>query len=628
MKLSLRNLALAGTIMVAGVAMAQDAAVNVTCKWKHDLTSYGTADTRFGTGVNGKIYFANKTANVVSVVDADGESVYATGVCAGLAITSDDAGNLLVNSADAGWPGATCGSKFVIIKTDGTQVPLEIVYPEDVEVARIDQLGRIAGDMTSAEGAYLYMTPNGGTVFTVKIAECEQVVDAFDYPTIDGVAPAAVNTSSVAQPLYTFEELEDLGDEAVNGFALRNRSTKTIFYRDFDNSDWVKFPLGATANTQEGFDVFSLGDAYYTVQPAKKAANYESTFIIVDAEGNTIYTEESDPLGNGSQCFGSYVARKVADNKVELYQFVPTPVGARAALYEITLPGGEEPVAPLYICGGMTGWDPANPGEFTYADGLYYYAFEAGSAPVFKISTTKGTSSADWTGFNAGGFNVEFGNSLQGAGEYTLVPNADPANIELPQGTWNITVDLAASLLIVDGTADAFEAPELYLRGVIQGLDHWNSMAYKFVREENLSENGEVVYTLQVEGGLQAGDEFKIDDGNWGQHQYTIKDSSVKVSHGQTFEFCANGLGNTNNTSVAAAVEPHATLTFYLNPDRQASHWLTVNKSTGVEDVEVAEEAAPATFYNLQGVQVNAENLPAGVYVKVANGKASKVVVK
>lgn len=42
----------------------------------------------------------------------------------------------------------------------------------------------------------------------------------------------------------------------------------------------------------------------------------------------------------------------------------------------------------------------------------------------------------------------------------------------------------------------------------------------------------------------------------------------------------------------------------------------------------VADANAPVKFYNLQGVEVTGENLPAGIYVRMQGNKASKVLVK
>lgn len=53
----------------------------------------------------------------------------------------------------------------------------------------------------------------------------------------------------------------------------------------------------------------------------------------------------------------------------------------------------------------------------------------------------------------------------------------------------------------------------------------------------------------------------------------------------------------------------------------------TANQQTGVEGIE-AENEAPARYYNLNGVEVNGENLLPGIYVKHQGGNASKVIVK
>jgi len=55
---------------------------------------------------------------------------------------------------------------------------------------------------------------------------------------------------------------------------------------------------------------------------------------------------------------------------------------------------------------------------------------------------------------------------------------------------------------------------------------------------------------------------------------------------------------------------------------------LSDKKATGIEDVTVADEDAPAEYYNLSGMRVNGENLTPGIYVKRQGGKATKVYVK
>lgn len=62
-----------------------------------------------------------------------------------------------------------------------------------------------------------------------------------------------------------------------------------------------------------------------------------------------------------------------------------------------------------------------------------------------------------------------------------------------------------------------------------------------------------------------------------------------------------------------------------------ASGKFKVNASgtlTGRADIEVADEDAPAQYFNLNGVRVNGDNLPAGLYIRRQGGKATKVVVR
>ena len=65
---------------------------------------------------------------------------------------------------------------------------------------------------------------------------------------------------------------------------------------------------------------------------------------------------------------------------------------------------------------------------------------------------------------------------------------------------------------------------------------------------------------------------------------------------------------------------------FLYKGDQVYMHQIAVNfdVTTGIDAIEAVD--SDARYFNLQGVEVkNPEN---GVYVKVANGKVSKVIVK
>ena len=150
-------------------------------------------------------------------------------------------------------------------------------------------------------------------------------------------------------------------------------------------------------------------------------------------------------------------------------------------MYEITLPG-EEPAKSLYIAGGVNGWDPANPLEFTLGeDGKYTYELAQTGTDGFKISTAKGT----WDEFNAGVLGVNEDACLPG-NTYTLVPGKDK-NINVPTGNYTLTVDLEALTLDIQGEA-TFTAPDLYLLG---DFNEWTaSDAYKMTSNGEVNEDG------------------------------------------------------------------------------------------------------------------------------------------
>lgn len=54
---------------------------------------------------------------------------------------------------------------------------------------------------------------------------------------------------------------------------------------------------------------------------------------------------------------------------------------------------------------------------------------------------------------------------------------------------------------------------------------------------------------------------------------------------------------------------------------------VSTEKPSGVANVEAVANVAPV-YYTIQGVRVSENNLTPGIYVKVANGKATKIVVK
>ena len=421
----------------------------------------------------------------------------------------------------------------------------------------------------------------------------------------------------------TMEELLGLSDLYNEGAYYRSDANYQIQGIDEAGEAWVTDFVRPTNFNQHGWDIIYMGENEYQLVSGQRGGHWTCAWCIADKDGKILVNREvSDytaALANGN---GSMLnVRYVDENTVEVYQLYVTAAAGYAAMWTVKFPGGDEPqpAAPLYMWGNTDGlgWDPAAPAELTAENGVYSYSFPANVKPSFKFATAKGT----WPEINAACYNVVEGNSLPGAGTYTLVmnnyeENDYPSNIDLPNGTWNIKIDLANLTLTVDGEANT-AAPDYWFRGSLNG---WGTGdAYKFIPTGDTSANGEIVYKLTIPDGVEAEAEFKIADGSWGD----VFSNGGTISEKTTYEFYHSN--SVANTKFGVAIKP-LYLTFYYNPEAGKSSWLQVSDTDAVEDIAVDANEAEAVYYNFQGVRV--QNVVPGAYIKVVGDKASKVIVR
>lgn len=372
----------AAVVAVAAPAIAAET-VTVKTDWYKTYTT-NRNESRFGAGFGGKVYFNDKANGKVMTIDKDGNvEEYAAVEGLGTGIAIDDAGNVLVNT---GFPGAVSGSNFVIISAaDKSQTKLTLDINEGnagLAAARVDQLGRVAGNLLSEDGAFFFITMNGAsTVTTIFVQNGAQAMGDLSY-LMSEPAPISMNTSTCAQPLFDFDTLVGMGDDARKaGFAVRNRGNQKVYY--YDGTDWLTFGAPATTTSgTEGFDVFTIGDKSYSINPVKMTFNHENAFEIADEDGNTIFNSVNDggvPVAceTGGQSFGSYNARPVYNEageveKVEIYQWYgANNNNCLAAMFTVSKTQGvndviaaDAEVAPVYY--NLQGVRVANP-----ANGLY-----------------------------------------------------------------------------------------------------------------------------------------------------------------------------------------------------------------------------------------------------------------
>ncbi|MEE0975954.1 MAG: FlgD immunoglobulin-like domain containing protein [Muribaculaceae bacterium] len=355
----------------------------------------------------------------------------------GSAISMDDAGNIVVNT---NFPNAPSSEEFIIIPADGSEykfMKLDMAAA-GATAARFDQLGRIVGDVLSAEGAYMWINPNGGTkVAVIKVAEGAQVAD---YSMAAEVGTQS--TSMLAQPaIFTVEEIDAMYDnegDVTPSFWLRNRSTAgyvTGWSYNEDDAAWTfdnKVTVATGGASNEGFATFTLQGETYFVVPVVDGSNARSAWMsVVKTDGTVVATIEENIAGCGQ--FAAIAVREINETTAIIYHWLP---GKQVAVYAFQLP---TPAPKLYAVGEFQGWDIANPEVLEEKDGVYTLEFGGTNCvKEFKVSTVDPEN--NWDKFNSGAIVPE--KALENGVATKFVKGE--ANITVPFcGAWSIVINLA-----------------------------------------------------------------------------------------------------------------------------------------------------------------------------------------
>lgn len=584
MKKFLRKLALAATLLLGATAShAQDDSPTVTQKWAFENMSpdkYSKDNMRFGTGFNGKIYYtvnsyyAGKPGKIMTIDETGTHKEFASNdnICSG--ITSDDAGNIVINY---GFPNAPSSTNLMIFPATGGD-PITLTLDLPVATGRMDQMGRIVGDIMSDEGGILYLVPTSSSVATILIRNGKQDTQTIKNASFDVSSVVTVNNSTVANPLYSFQEIMDNKDIANTLFAIKNRSQS--FAAIIKDNAITKLPAtGYTYNGTEGLDVFTLGNKNYQVLPANLSGKQHCPeYEIYDFDGNKL-TEIKLSGGNGNQGFGSIIARTISKYKVELYLYYAAPTGMSAAMYEITIPGPPT----LYLAGKFQDWDYENAIKLEADDdGNYHYQLVAkdNDDQGFKISTVKG----NWEDFNSGAIgasedNVAYNLSV---GEAVKLEEGKLGKLVAPaKGIWNIDIDSDFNLTVTPVIPEKF-----YIRGDMNewGISEDYVLAPKFdINNPQPNSNGEYEYeSKQIE---KVYGEFKISDEksdvsgfDFGAHS----EDNVMVAGA----YKESWFTSTENYNTAHQTYEYITFNFYYNPDVNTASYLRMSNE-GVEPQEI-----------------------------------------
>ncbi len=296
---------------------------------------------------------------------------------------------------------------------------------------------------------------------------------------------------------------------------------------------------------------------------------------------------------------------------------------AFAAAAMVALGAFAQDGAPLYAtgAGGFDNgeWNPKNPDQFEYADGVY--TLEIPNLTQLKISTVAGGESG-WDGFNTGVLGCSYGDE---PGVAVALEAGYDANIAAPwKGDYKITVagDLSTITLSTDTPKPEGDTP-IYLRGDMNG---WGATAeWQFVKV------GVDSYKFEFAEGQQIafGESFKIADADWNEINAGGDGSSIPLD----FEYEVFNGGNPANMTLEE--ECNGVIWFRLNYEGANYLYATNDKDaeapffidfSGSSVETIAAQNGAAQYFNLQGQRV--ANPSNGLFIVVKDGKAVKQVVK
>lgn len=462
MKVTLRNFALGTALLTAGAMFAQG--LTVTENFSKKITTEeipSLADNvRVAAGANGYVYALNKGTGEVLAINGNGittlekkfnvKLINPADVKATLntAITTDDAGNIIVMYANGGfW--ANAPYSFAIMPADGSDVvyTAPITAPEGYEFKRLDVIGRAVGNVL--EKGALYLAPGNEATAVVSAGYLFEngVPTPMEYSST--TLSCGGQNLNIAVPAYnSIDELLD-AEADYDAMYVQQWNAGSAFYTVNDGKAVkgdLPVPEGGAVGGAPGFDVINRdGTIYYlsifrTTELNPGDGNRCANFQLTDAKRKVLYASKNvaaegatTPL-NG----GSLLTHQVDENKYEVYFWGGPKESVYASMVTIEFTNEPPYEAPeLYLRGDFNGWGvgPKAEVEGPDADGLYTYTVNVEELPAgeFKLGTE------DWkTSFGAG----ENKDVVNGE---TVVSWQNGQNFNLPEAGVNVNITLVVN---------------------------------------------------------------------------------------------------------------------------------------------------------------------------------------
>lgn len=309
------NVALSGTASNSATVDTYTLTQDWAATTGHAATS--SAGRGWSTGFGGKVYFNDDANKTLKYWDKDGLHSVSGTSGAGFAITSDDAGNILVSN---GQYGTASTSWRVLPKGSSTWQDLTVTLPDGVTAGAMKTVGKAIGDIMSASGGVFFVSPNTSTkVGKIYISNGAQASSK----AIDVAGAVTIDSETFATPLSN-----TLSSDKI---AVRYRLSRHFFH---NNDGAFKAFSDNGITTTQGGTIFTVGGKLYAVEPIGTA--YGDGFQIVDVEANEVVATHANSRTSSVNGAPNCITAEVVDNyTVKLYQYVPSTI---AAQYTFSIP--------------------------------------------------------------------------------------------------------------------------------------------------------------------------------------------------------------------------------------------------------------------------------------------------
>ena len=302
--------ALAATLGFS-TASAQKTVATVEKLWSKTFAEVGAtaADTRQGTGFDGKVYLLNKANQSLVAISAEGKDTVcvgpltvAEGVTAaldGTAYAIDDAGNFVMEGTFPSTP-----SHIVLRKADGSVV-------KDLAITglgRTDYINAV-GDVFSAEGGYVFVYGNNANLLVYTIANGELVGE-----------PTTVAVAGVGGGNYVIA-----GDDKVQ--IAHHRSSGS--WKKIENGVATAIDMPGHKASTLGGDIITLAGKEFYIYPTG-STNYSSEFsvrnvtdgtLVTDKDGATVLCSNTLTTANSTITACWLNANKIDDNSAYIHVY-------------------------------------------------------------------------------------------------------------------------------------------------------------------------------------------------------------------------------------------------------------------------------------------------------------------